>query len=377
MKKTITAFFYTLTLFILYLFLPFITQKQIFAATSCELKETTPSPVTTNNSHVSLKISSDDLSNGIQYWVTLNGHNISTNPTEFISLGNPYTLDGNILTVPNVGPNAEADYEGTDTFSAGRYSVTVTDSKVGGTTHCTGLSFTVQEVVKEGECSIVFNNETFTPDDDINISILNAPASYSLFRVILLREQLGGQVVNNQIVESSNIINISLGKHESGVYWVDIHDPCAAPFIACSIDFMLVDGPSLCAKPFQIVPSTSGGGGVIDLANASTPASSFSVCTLEGNRYVCKTAIGDISTDPKEFVQSIFGIILSLSGGIALIIIIISGYTLMTSQGNPEKIQGAKETLTSAIVGLLFIIFSLVILQVVGYDILRIPGFSP
>lgn len=83
-----------------------------------------------------------------------------------------------------------------------------------------------------------------------------------------------------------------------------------------------------------------------------------------------------LATDPVNFVKSIFGIILSLSGGVALLLIILSGYKLMLSQGNPEKAQEAKETLTAAIVGLLFIIFSLVILQVIGVDILKIPGFG-
>jgi hypothetical protein len=49
----------------------------------------------------------------------------------------------------------------------------------------------------------------------------------------------------------------------------------------------------------------------------------------------------------------------------------------MVSQGNPEKIQAAREQLTAAIVGLMFVVFSLVILQVIGYDILRLPGFKP
>ncbi|MFH1832783.1 MAG: hypothetical protein ABH816_01265 [Candidatus Levyibacteriota bacterium] len=88
------------------------------------------------------------------------------------------------------------------------------------------------------------------------------------------------------------------------------------------------------------------------------------------------TGIGDIQTNPAEFVKSLFGIILSLAGGIALILIIISGYKLMVSQGNPEKVKEAQESLTSAIVGLLFIIFSLVILQIIGVDFLKIPGFS-
>lgn len=88
------------------------------------------------------------------------------------------------------------------------------------------------------------------------------------------------------------------------------------------------------------------------------------------------TAIGSINTDIGKAINQLFSIVLGLSGGIALILIIYSGYQLMMSQGNQEKVQGAKETLTSAIVGLLFIIFSLVILQVIGVDILKIPGFN-
>lgn len=88
------------------------------------------------------------------------------------------------------------------------------------------------------------------------------------------------------------------------------------------------------------------------------------------------TAVGDVATDPFDFVKKLMSILLSLAGGIAVILIIISGYKFMASQGNPEAVQAAREQLTSAIVGFLFIIFSLVILQVVGVDILRIPGFE-
>ncbi len=91
---------------------------------------------------------------------------------------------------------------------------------------------------------------------------------------------------------------------------------------------------------------------------------------------VVDTAIGPLRVEPQEFIKSIFGLVLSLSGGIALILIIISGYRLMASRGNPEALQGAQEQLTSAIIGLLFIIFSLVILEIIGVDILKIPGFS-
>lgn len=88
------------------------------------------------------------------------------------------------------------------------------------------------------------------------------------------------------------------------------------------------------------------------------------------------TPFGPIDTDPASFVTSIFRLVLSISGGIALIIIIYAGYTLMTSRGIPESIQKAKELLTAALVGLLFIIFSFVIFEFITDDILGIPGFS-
>lgn len=89
------------------------------------------------------------------------------------------------------------------------------------------------------------------------------------------------------------------------------------------------------------------------------------------------TGLGTIGTDQQSFIKSLFGIILSISGGIALLLIIYGGYQLMTSRGKPEAMDAARDQITAAIIGLLLIIFSLVLLQVIGYDILRIPGFAP
>jgi hypothetical protein len=83
-----------------------------------------------------------------------------------------------------------------------------------------------------------------------------------------------------------------------------------------------------------------------------------------------------MSTNPSLFIQSLYTLLLSISGGIALLMIIYSGYQLMTSRGNPEVVKTARERLTSAIVGLLFLVFSMVILQIIGFDILKIPGIT-
>lgn len=90
----------------------------------------------------------------------------------------------------------------------------------------------------------------------------------------------------------------------------------------------------------------------------------------------CNTGIGTISATPSDFIKNLFAIVLSIAGGVAVLTFIYAGYIYMTSQGNPERLQHAQELLTAAFVGLLFTIFSLVILQTIGVDILHIPGFQ-
>jgi hypothetical protein len=89
------------------------------------------------------------------------------------------------------------------------------------------------------------------------------------------------------------------------------------------------------------------------------------------------TSLGiPLPTEPGGLLSALLGIVLSIAGGISIILIMISGYRMMISQGDPEKIKDAREQLTAAIIGLLFIIFSLVILQLIGVSILNLPGFN-
>ncbi len=88
------------------------------------------------------------------------------------------------------------------------------------------------------------------------------------------------------------------------------------------------------------------------------------------------TALGPISTSPAGLVRSVMSVLLGLSGGTSILLIVAAGYQLMVSQGNPEKVKEGRERLTAAIVGLIFIIFSVAILQFIGITILQIPGLS-
>jgi hypothetical protein len=91
------------------------------------------------------------------------------------------------------------------------------------------------------------------------------------------------------------------------------------------------------------------------------------------------SALGCVSlANYQEFlVQTVFGILLGIAGMFALLCIIYASFQLQVSSGNAEKVNEARELVTSCIIGLLTIIFSVFILRVIGYDILRIPQFAP
>lgn len=88
------------------------------------------------------------------------------------------------------------------------------------------------------------------------------------------------------------------------------------------------------------------------------------------------TAIGCIPREPDIIVKSLLRVGLGVGGGFALIIILASGFVLSVSQGEPKRIDEAKQWLTSALVGLLFIIFSVTLLHFIGYTIFQIPKFG-
>ncbi len=87
------------------------------------------------------------------------------------------------------------------------------------------------------------------------------------------------------------------------------------------------------------------------------------------------TGLGEFTTDAPGLIQTVFGLILAFSGAVALFLIMRAGYKIMISQGKPEPLQEGRDQLISAIVGLIFLIFSFVLLQLIGVDLLKIPGF--
>lgn len=111
---------------------------------------------------------------------------------------------------------------------------------------------------------------------------------------------------------------------------------------------------------------------------SSPPVCDFEdIDTTTGYCKKIKTALGiKISTEPMAFVADVFSIVLMIGGIAAVVFIIQAGFTLLTSAGNKEKVAHAREQITSAIMGLIFIILSITILEFIGVNILHIPGLG-
>lgn len=85
------------------------------------------------------------------------------------------------------------------------------------------------------------------------------------------------------------------------------------------------------------------------------------------------TGLGCIKITPAGFVASMMGLGIGIAGGIAFLCILYAAILMQTSGGNPERIKKSREYLTACITGLILIIFSVLILRIIGVNILGIP----
>lgn len=94
------------------------------------------------------------------------------------------------------------------------------------------------------------------------------------------------------------------------------------------------------------------------------------------NQVGVDTSIGCIPTQPSTLVKSLVRFTTGIGGGISLLLMIYGAMLWITSGGNPDNMKKAQDQFTNAAIGLLFIIFSIMILKIIGVDILQIPGFT-
>ncbi len=118
------------------------------------------------------------------------------------------------------------------------------------------------------------------------------------------------------------------------------------------------------------VPPNSGGGQSVPGSNSGSNISP----TCQGGGI--STAIGCIpvlgDTTGKGLANFLLKWGIGVGSGIAFLLILYAGFMIMTSAGNPERLKAGQELLTSAISGVLLLIFSIFILNFIGIKILGI-----
>lgn len=96
-----------------------------------------------------------------------------------------------------------------------------------------------------------------------------------------------------------------------------------------------------------------------------------------GKKNTIESAIGCIPVgDTNSFMGWILGWAVGVGGGIAFLLIVYASFMVMTSQGDPARLKAGQELLTSAISGLIMLIFSVFILKFIGVDILGLWRFG-
>jgi hypothetical protein len=101
------------------------------------------------------------------------------------------------------------------------------------------------------------------------------------------------------------------------------------------------------------------------------------------------TQLGCFSTDGDDYfdafaggsgaggpVSQLLNVLFSVVGSLAFLYMLYGAFVFMTAQGAPENIQKGKGIITGAIVGLVFSLSSILLINLISNDILKIPGLG-
>ncbi|GIW64443.1 MAG: hypothetical protein KatS3mg092_0376 [Patescibacteria group bacterium] len=100
-----------------------------------------------------------------------------------------------------------------------------------------------------------------------------------------------------------------------------------------------------------------------------------------GRQYTFFGCLGNSNSFTEEgaaggLIQSILNIIFSITGGIAFIYFLYGSFIIVTSQSDPEKLNYGKRVITGSIIGLIFTLGSIFIVNFIASGVLKLPGFG-
>jgi len=224
-------------------------------------------------------------------------------------------------------------------------------------------------------------------DGSVKVEVSGIKTTHSKGGVIVVLEDADGNRLTNPVcvkqsqidaegnyIKLSNFTNIS----EEGDFSVKVYEWKTT---VCRLAKGVFAPPVICEASFHSTP------GEKVLVEGVPVKISVKCCGPDGKPIDCsllppgentriQTAIGCIPTDPSAFIGWVFKLGTFLGGGIAFLLMAWGTFLTMTSAGDPEKLKQGKDIIVSAISGLLFIIFAVFLLRLIGVDILQIPGFQ-
>lgn len=176
----------------------------------------------------------------------------------------------------------------------------------------------------------------------------------------------------------SGNVTLSVGKQVVGIYDINVYKDddrfvCTAKFEVKTPEKAAEDAKKAAAtkKTCTRVCVSNDEVNEVCLNGECVPAS-----RAAGDINVAKnclnTAIGCVPISLNAFINGLLAWTAGIAGGIAFLLMIMGSLEMVTSQGNAEQLKKGREQFIAAISGLLFIIFSITLLQIIGADILGI-----
>jgi hypothetical protein len=213
---------------------------------------------------------------------------------------------------------------------------------------------------KPGECNVSINKQTdINSPIDILITDLDPGTNY----VVNLKNGLTTTSINQDANSKGKIAATFDSPGKIGTYDLTVIAPNSGIGAVCSnSDILEISLTS---------PKAEEGGKSGSDATLPEPT-----CTPSTGGEGIDTAIGCLPTDPGDFTNLLLTRGISIAAGLALMLMIFGAFSLITSAGNPDAVKKGKEVITSALIGLLFIVFSVFLLKLIGVDILKIPTLT-
>lgn len=86
--------------------------------------------------------------------------------------------------------------------------------------------------------------------------------------------------------------------------------------------------------------------------------------------------LASFNINETNFLSRVFQIAFGVGVGSGIILIGVGGLTIASAAGDPEKINQGRDQIVSALIGLTVVVFSIVILEILGVDLLGLgKGF--